>query len=214
MRLFYLIICLLLPQFAFAQIFGFIPFESGSYVAASSPTTRVEAGLKLRNGELLIAKDGKGKKSEFSPQQIISFRVGDRKYTTATGFETRNGLFSASTTRVKFVELLDSGQVILMRYTYYASNGSGPYGGGGTQVEEYLLRRSIQSAITPIEANWLGGGKHFMETLLPYLSARPDLIKALVAKEIVVDDLAPLIHALNTNQPFVRPKPTGPFGVH
>jgi hypothetical protein len=211
MRLFFLLTGLLLPQVLLAQ---FNSFEPGSYVLTNRPNIRHECKLKLRSNEQLVVKDANGKNQKLTAYEVLSFRLGERKYTTAGGFQVSAGIGSDIVSRA-FVEQLDSGQVVLLSYEYstagapvMGAGGTMMYGMGGSTRTLYLLRRGY--SLSPIPANSLsGGGKKFREALLPYMNARPDLAKLIDEKLVTADDLPAIIHALNTGQPFAPTPYTG-----
>lgn len=203
MRFFLLFAGLLLPQVLLAQ---FNSFESGSYVLTNRPNIRHQCKLKLRSNDQLVVKDANGKNQKLTAYEVLSFRLGERRYIAAGGFQVGAGIGSDIVGRA-FVEQLDSGQVVLLRYIY--STGGAPMAGvggammysGGSTRTLYLLRRGY--SLSPIPANSLsGGGKRFREALLPYLSARPDLVKLVDEKLVTDDDLPAIVHALNTGQPY------------
>ncbi|MCR5889154.1 hypothetical protein LRS06_15560 [Hymenobacter sp. J193] len=205
MRLIYLIAFLLLPQYLLAQ---FKSFEPGSYTPANSRAVRLQGQLKLRNGELLIVKGADGKKLQLTPYDVSSFQIGEKHYTTASGFEVGSGLMSDFVGKA-FVQIIDSGQVMLLRYEYTTANGphvgaGGVMTGGGTNTQElYLLRWTNDYKVYPISANWLsGGGQKFRQAILPHLSKRPDLAKLVEEKKITLSELPNLVRAINTGQPY------------
>lgn len=198
MRFFLFLTCLLLPQLASAQLFS--NFEAGSYILAKFPITRSEGQLKLKSGDYLLVKTSSGEKLKLTPRDVASFRIGNQKYiTTNVGFEVRVGLGSTYVDK-SFVEMLDSGQVVLMRYQYYI----GSPGGGSTEHELYLVRPSNSyRSPTPLPTNNFGGaGKKFTQALSPFVAQRPDLVQLLAEGQISTDNLLNFIHALNTGQPF------------
>lgn len=207
MRYFFLFAGLLLPQLLKAQ-FG--SFDAGSYVLSAAPTVRHEGRLKLLGAYELATKDTDGKKITFVPAQISSFRIGSKKYVTVGGFQAKLGPVGGNTVSQGFAEQLDSGRVVLMRFEYVVygpsrvsatgtiSNGSAfPY-------VLYLLRRSSEEQIVSLPATGItGGGEKFREALLPYLSTRADLVKLVNEHRVTTHNLAAVIRAFNTDQPFV-----------
>jgi hypothetical protein len=206
MRCLFLLLGLLLPQLLRAQ---FNAFESGSYVLTGSPTVRQPARLKLQSGSKLLAKTADGKTIKFKPEQIYSFQISSRKYVTASNFHVKGGLGGADIDK-GFAEQLDSGQVVLLNYTYSIGAGAPMMGAGGgmsyggsSEFNAYLLSRPGDSQVTAVQGSfYTGGGKQFREAVRPYLSSRPDLLKLLDDKRISSDDLPAVIHALNNNLPF------------
>ena len=206
MRLFFLFLGLLSPRLLLAQFNSFAP---GSYVLASSPTVRHETTLKLRDNGQLVAKGPDGKTLRLSPEDVSSFRLGPQKFIAAGGFATGTGLGGDFVSRA-FVEQLDSGRVMLLRYQYPVGGPpmmGGPDGrmtGGPSRPPAlYLLRNGY--SITPIPANGrtgTAGGRKFREALLPYLRARPDLVGLLNDKHILEEDLPAVVRALNTGRPM------------
>ena len=140
---FLLLVGLLVPQTLLAQ---FNSFESGSYVLYTSPAVLHQSSLKLRGNDQLIAKDEKGKKLNLTPQQVRSFRIGSQKYTTAGDFEVNPGSIFGNVVERVFVEQLDSGKVLLLRYEYSTGGGApmmgangAMMGGGGSSIRTLYL---------------------------------------------------------------------------
>lgn len=211
MRFFLLIIIVLLPELGRAQLFGGNRFEQGSYVLNDSRTVRQQGQLKLQSGSKLLVKTADGKTLKLKPEQIQSFRISNRKYVTVGNFHVKGGLGGADVDRA-FVEQLDSGQVILLNYTYSVGApmamgaGGGMSYGGSSELSAYLLSRPGDSRATAVQGSfYTGGGKQFREAVRPYLASRPDLLKLLDEKRIASDDLPAVIHALNNNVPFNAP---------
>ncbi len=202
-----LFVGLLFPQLVLAQIFS--QFESGSYVLKSNQNQRHNCELKLRGNSVLMVKDSTvGKNLKLTPNEVSSFRIGQHKFIVAQNFDVPASIASGFEDQA-FVELLDSGQVILMRYEFTSGSavmmgaGGTMSPGGSTSSELYLLRWATGHEISPIPANQVThGGPKFREALLPFFSTRPDLAKLLKEKRIILDDLPGVIHALNTNQEF------------
>ncbi|UOQ71842.1 hypothetical protein [Hymenobacter cellulosilyticus] len=118
----------------------------------------------------------------------------------------KGGLDGKVVTRA-FVELLDSGQVLAMRYKYWL-NMPGSTPNNGTIETVYLLRRANSSTTTCINGNRLsGGGARFRETILPYLTERPDLIELVEKRKVALDHLSGIVRALNTGQPYTLAVP-------
>ena len=209
--LFYLLAALLLPQAVKAQ---FNSFQAGSYVLARSPKVSHQSKLKLQGAYLLLVKAESGQKTPFLPAEILSFRIGQKKYVAVGGFAAKLGPGGDNLVSRGFAEELDSGRVVLMRFEYVVDSPmmmtSGGMMSGGSSFPRvlYLLRRSSEEKVESLPASWLtGGGKKFEEALLPYLSSRPDLTQLVTDKSITTDNLAAVIRALNTNQPFMASRP-------
>ncbi|MBG8555670.1 hypothetical protein [Hymenobacter guriensis] len=209
MRLSFLVAFLLLPQFILAQ---FNSFKPGSYVLAGNPQIQHKGLLKLKDAKLLVVRHDQGETTKLTPKDVSSFQIGTKRYLKASGFE-ENKAFTEDAADEVFVELLDSGQVLLMRYEYAVNSAprmgaNGAMAGGGKAIyETYLLKWSNGSAVSAVPAgNMTGGGRKFREMILPYLSSRPDLVKLVEDKQAILLDLKRLIHALNTGKPYV-PEP-------
>lgn len=205
MRFSLLLASLLVSQLASAQ-YNFRSFKAGSYTLTTSPEVRQRAKLKLNSNTELIAEDATGYTTGFTPAQIFSFQIGPRKYVTAGGFVVKGGLDGKMVPQA-FVELLDSGQVLAMRYKYWLSL-PGPIPNSGTMETVYLLRRVNSSTTTCISGNRLsGGGPKFRESILPFLTERPDLAELVEKRKVALDHLSGIVRALNTGQPYTLAVP-------
>ncbi|WBA43722.1 hypothetical protein [Hymenobacter canadensis] len=205
MRLFLLIISLLIPQALMAQ---FNSFEAGSYRLAADKTVHHEARIKLRGSSTLIVKDAKGGTSKYTPANVLSFQLGARKFISVRDFDVEMGLAS-QTIDEAFVQLLDSGALVLMRYEFTVGGpmmvgaGGSMSGGGSSTYEVYLLRWNNELSIAHIPANRLtGGGPKFRDALVPYLRQRPDLSKLVENKQVTIDNLPAIVRAFNSGQPY------------
>ncbi|TGD79909.1 hypothetical protein [Hymenobacter wooponensis] len=197
---------LLFSRATIAQIQPFNTYKSGSYVLLNDRTHRIDGQLKLKSSTLLLVKDDKGKSTKLAPESVHSFRIENRAYTVACDFEVRQGLYD-SVVEQAFVEQLDSGQVILMRYAFTTGaptmNAGGVMTGGQSQNEVYLLRWARGTSVLAIQGSWFtGGGARFREALLPYISQRPDLVQLIENRSITTHELPKLIRALNTGQKY------------
>jgi hypothetical protein len=191
---------LLLPQLAHGQVFKTV--ELGSYVLRTSPQVRQQGGLYQQSSEKLLVRDLTGKNVSFSPQQVSSFRINNRQFVSTGGFQLRNGFGSSYVTQA-FAEQLDSGQVVLLRYQPLPTGAAGRGNIGYNDKAAagvYLLRFANTLAVTPVQADYSPAA--FRAALRPYLAARPDLLQLLDEKHVQARHLAPVIYALNHNQPY------------
>ncbi|MGI4834664.1 MAG: hypothetical protein ACRYFK_14510 [Janthinobacterium lividum] len=140
-----------------------------------------------------------GKTAKLTPEQVTSFRISDHKYVTASGFHVMGGIGGADIDLV-FVEQLDSGQVVLMRYEY--SVGA-PMASGSASLSTYVLSTPTIPGVAAAQAGaYSNGGKKFREVVRPYFNGRPDLQKQVEEKRITAENLPEAVHAFNTNLPF------------
>lgn len=211
MRLFLFFLLLLgsVPHLSRAQLFG-KGFETGSYVLREGPAGRQPGQLNLRNGTKLLLKTAAGKTRKLTPEQVQCFRIGPRAYVTAGDFRLGGAYVERA-----FVEQLDSGQVVLLRYEYSVGApmamgaGGGMSYGGSSNARALLLATPGEARVTPVQGGYYsGGGKAFREAVRPYLSTRPDLVQLLEQKRITDDNLPAVIHALNHHLPFDPAAPT------
>ena len=202
MRFLVLAFALLLPLVSQSQFLDFNKFEEGSYVLATNRNVRHPGLLKLHNGGKLLLKAPDGKKTKFKPEQVSSFQIGQRHYTTARNFHVQAGFGMAM--EEAFVEQLDSGRVVLMQYEYTIGSGTM---GGTTSMSAYLLRRSTDDTFVAVQpgAYTTAGGNHFRDAVRPFLADYPDLVKLLDGKRITMDNLPAVIHAINSNTPYSLP---------
>ena len=180
-------------------------YEAGSYVVAGAPFVNVPGNLKTKSNHLLLVKTPEGKKLQFFPEQIISFRVGTRKFVVVDEFK-----IGSETAPRGFAEIIDSGQVFLMRYLFTSDAPpvvtSSKFGATGNSPKPYYLLckpNGYQSPTVLIDDSFYGIRRIFNKTLLPFVpSQRPDLIKMVTENTISPGNIRAFIHALNTGQPF------------
>lgn len=174
---------------------------AGSYVLLNDPQVRHAGQLKV-SAKQVVAKDDDGQKLTLRPGEVASLRVGEQRYTTAQGFTVRNGLFEHVENDKVFVELLDSGQVSLLRYTSRVRTGQL---GTASDFTAYLVRQAGQPmAITLYTdaGSYLKNYKELSTELRPYALNRPDLLKLLDANRVGPTQLTRFFHALNTKSAF------------
>lgn len=206
MRTAILIFCLLLPQAIYAQ---FKKFEPGTYILDADRKTRHDAELKLKSSTQLVVRAGGKQNLTLRPKDIYSFRIGLRRYRTASGFEVKMGL-GREYVDEGFVELLDSGQVLLMRYDYEIGSpghmgAGGMMSGGFSYAESVYLLRGANSYSAPVVIKGNGNAKEqelLKSTLAYYVAQRPDLAQLLQDGRIFIGNLQSFVHAINTGQPF------------
>lgn len=206
MRTVFLLFCLLLPQVIHAQ---FKKFEPGNYILDADRKTRYNAELKLKSSTHLAVRASSGKHTTLTPADIYGFRIGQRRYRTARGFEVKAG-FGREYIDEVFVELLDSGQVVLTRYVHEVNTpghvgASGLMTGGYNSTQTVLLLRGASSYSAPAVISGSGNAKEqelLKSTLAYYVAQRPDLAQLLQEGRIFMGNLQPFVHAINTGQPF------------
>ncbi|MGI4874211.1 MAG: hypothetical protein ACRYFX_23870 [Janthinobacterium lividum] len=201
-----LTLALLLPQLGWAQILGFgsPKFENGSYVLESDRTVRHPAQIRLLEDDRVVVKEGNENRRKLWPGDVYSLHIADRKYVKLEDFR-----MGRKQVEIAFVELVDSGRVVLMKYDYpvgspsaMGANGT-MMGGGSSNATAYLLSGPAGAGPTVVpESNSKKSVQKFQETLRPYLAARPDLLQLLEQERITYKNLVAAIHALNTNSPF------------
>jgi hypothetical protein len=184
----------------FAQTQESVDFERGSFKL--NTTSEIQSGLLRPAAKNLVVKQYvNGPSVKYRWEDILFYRLGLRKYVRASGFLAKSSSgWSQQAVNEAFVQLLDSGAVSLMRYEKSISTPQ-----GGTTEVLYLLKRATEPNATTIPFSVLdGAGKKFREALLPYLTDRPDLIKAVNDKKVTVYSLQTLIHALNNKVAFLN----------
>ena len=174
--------------------------RDGTYTLVGSPQVR-HVGKLMVSPTVLIAKDSEGKKTKWHPDQVARLTIEHQRYTTARGFSVKKGILKVTERKPVFVELLDSGRVSLMRYTYVA-------GGPGMQEEStvYLMRDAAQPNSVALPVRRFSSNEDYFQGLAnllgPYAAQRPDLLKLLNQDKIEEQLLQRFVHALNTNSYF------------
>ena len=192
MRIFYLLFFIvLLPEFCFAQR----DFTEGTYKLQNGTTNQGQLKYTSGSGAELIVKAGK-KKLTFPPEAVEYFQVGEKHFVPVADFVLDNGMPMMPKTRIKqdFAEVVDTGRVELLRYSFPTSNMKMPMQ-GVVYAEAALIRRRgeplqcipiIQKKAKPIIASCL--------------KDRPDLVARLNKEKYTVENIRAIIQAYNTPQ--------------
>ena len=171
----------------------------GTYVLNADRQTRHLGSLRVYARELIVFTD-QGKTLRYRPEDVSRVQIGRVRYTTARGFRTKTGLWSSHQAQRLFVEVLDSGQVSLLRYTHYVGGHDNT---STTTLATYLLAAApVDSVVTLPVSDRTGQGKNFRAVLMPYLASRPDLLQLVEHGAITIDTLPALLRAFNSGQPF------------
>jgi len=185
-------VCFALPLVSSAQ---FIP---GAYILSNNHQQTYTGDLKYYETTLTV-KDKTGKKTKYKADEVYYARTADNhRYISTSGFEALS-TFGTKTMGNTLVELVDSGQVCLMRYDYTTGSGSG----GGVSAFMYLIKQEeIANSVTIPNYVWTNQGKKFYNAIIPYAANRPDLQKLLADHRIDDQNLPAFFHAINSGQPF------------
>jgi hypothetical protein len=205
MRAFLLTIFILsISRFAHAQF----DFEHGSYLLKNAPELQKTGLLRTGNKNLVVKETQDGKTLIFPWSEVLSYRLGLRRYIRARGFAVRSPYGGIeNVTEDVFVELLDSGSVSLMRYQYYVNAGM-----NRLLDTIYLIQRTGEANATIIPYSAFDGpGKKFREALAPFVTDRRDLVALLNDKKITVYNLQTFIHAFNKKESFLDYPMQGPL---
>lgn len=212
MRLSFLFPALLISCSASAQ--AQFDFEPGSYILESDVHVRHTGSLKVGNKNLRVQTYG-GKTLAFPWAEVHSYRIGNSRYVTASGFYVKTA-FSERVADHEFVQLLDSGAVSLLRYEYGLNGGvagmpavggfpGSPGLGPSSRPSIYLLHRAGEPVPVDIPYNTIdGAGKKFREAVTSFVTSRPDLVKIVAAKKVTIYNLETFIHAFNQHEPFLN----------
>ena len=175
---------------------------AGTYVLLANPQVRYPGRLKV-SARQLVAKDPQGLKTTWRPDEVARLTVGSKRYITAQGFTIHNGLWNHIEDKKVFVELLDSGQVSLLRYTTRVKSGQL---GTSAEFTAYLVQAAAQATATTLYLDaggrYSGNYRELDEALRPYAAGRADLLKLLDASQVSPIQLTKFFHALNTNTLF------------
>jgi len=185
-------------------------FQPGSCIFGNDGRTK-HTGMIRFHSNYLDFKNEKGEVIKLLPEDVYRFQIGNNKFTTAEGFVVPTAI-AEKTMKLTFVQLLDSGQVLLMRYDEEGRNAP-IMGAGGSMMSygrnytlsTYLLQMPNEAEATSLPKN----SKEFRKALAAYVTTREDLAKLLSDKRISQRNLQAFIHALNTGQPFVDVPRTG-----
>ncbi|MGI4734401.1 MAG: hypothetical protein ACRYG7_04400 [Janthinobacterium lividum] len=185
--------------------------QPGTYTLVDDIRKVYQGALKVYAHEL-VAKDQTGHTTKYQPEEVYRVQLGNARYITASGFQTKSGFWSTTHSEKSFVELLDSGRVTLCRFRY--SVGAPSY--SSTNLVTYMLLDAATDSVTTIPVSvYTGKGKRFRDALAPFVAQRPDLQALLQAGTITIDQLPAFVHALNYQMPFTVAAgvTTKPFGV-
>ncbi|MGI4874210.1 MAG: hypothetical protein ACRYFX_23865 [Janthinobacterium lividum] len=181
-------------------LFGPKP-RPGTYVLNSDRLARRTGRLQVYAHQLVV-HDEQGHTTKYTPDDVYRAQVGPVRYVSIPGFKNTSGLWTLRRSTKLFVEVVDSGQVSLYRYRYTTGGVSETT----TELETYLLRAAATDSVVIVSGSaYTGQGRRFREALAPYIASRPDLLVLLNNGVIAVDDLPALLHALNTQSPFMAP---------
>ncbi|RYY18945.1 MAG: hypothetical protein EOO36_06965 [Cytophagaceae bacterium] len=170
----------------------------GAYVLNADRHLRRTGNLRVYARELLV-QDEQGHTTKYRPEDVYWAQIGRVRYTTARGFKTKSGLWSAKQAKQLFVEVVDSGKISLFRYRYYVGGPNSTT----TELATYMLREaSADSVVTVPVSAYTGKGKRFRDVLMPYLVSRPDLLQLVEYGAITIDTLPALLRAFNSGEPF------------
>jgi hypothetical protein len=189
-----------LPSTLSAQTLESFDFKQGYYKLTTA--SKAQSALLRPGAKNLIVKHyASGPSVKYAWKDVSSYSLGLRKYIRASGFMAKSSSgWSQELLNESFVELLDSGAVSLMRYERLVATPQ-----GGTAEMLHLLKRATEPNATTVSYSMLdGAGKKFRETLLPYLTSRPDLLAAVNDKKVTIYNLQTLIHALNNKVAFLN----------
>lgn len=203
MRFWIILLVLLAPQWGLAQSTS-KDFVLGTYILNNGQNIRQQGQLKLRRYDKLLVQKPDGKTIKYTPDQVSSFWLNGHRYTTASNF-----IGKSIELKNAFVILLDSGQVMLMRFDYDIPSGMEKLGIPPIS-HIFLLGSGQQNRPTRVEHGiFLPTGQMFREAVRPYFSGRLDLIKLLDEEVITFNNLPEAIHSVNQNTPFTLPvRPT------
>ncbi|WP_133257210.1 hypothetical protein [Hymenobacter edaphi] len=197
MRYLLLIIGLLLSQLAVAQFSK--RFEAGSYFLMANPGVRQLGDLKLRNERKLLVKTKKGKRLKLPPDEVKRFQLGSRAYVVAKHFHLSVNSRSIAVDEA-FVQRLDSGQVVVMRYDHLLNTGADWLCLYRYSIDAYLLQSHPDSAVAVV-VDYFDKAR-FRQQARPFLASRSDLAQMLDEGLITYSNLPTALHALNNNLPF------------
>jgi len=206
MRFSLLIFGLLIPNLLVAQAPKKI-IGTGVYTLARSSANARAEEVSFVPGKEVIRITIANKPATFSPEEVALFTIGQRKFLALNDIITteKKSVIPAHI----FAEQLDSGQIVLLHY--WREDIDYGVGMGGTThnfMSFYLLRKANESVYTVIKDREIGSKKQTQRLLAPYLTGRPDLAKLVesnVPGRVLADNVLPIIHALNTGQPYAFP---------
>jgi hypothetical protein len=214
------------PQAGWAQFSR--KFQAGAYELATAPAGHQEGQLSLRNHDKLVVKTPQGRKLRLKPAQVRSFRIGARRYLAFTTVYPYHSQPAHNDDEPAFVEQLDSGRVMLLRYDqvgntgidwlflyryhdqyYFLTNRQ-----SFTDTQRYnratrppmVLSGYADSTVTMLPVGHRPAEPTgFRKSVLPFLAARPDLARMLETGQLTLQNLPAAIHALNYNLPYLPP---------
>jgi hypothetical protein len=184
--------------------------QPGTYTLVDDIRKVYRGALKVYAHEL-VAKDQAGHTTKYQPEEVYRIQLGNARYISASGFQTKSGFWATTHSEKSFVELLDSGRVTLCRFRYSVAGPS--Y--SSTNLITYMLLDAATDSVTTIPVSvYTGKGKRFRAALAPFVVQRPDLQALLQAGTMTIDQLPAFVHALNYQLPFpvAAGSPTKPFG--
>lgn len=191
---------ILLPSIGFAQK----NFSPGTYELANGTKGEGDIDYKSGAGAELVVKSGpKNKKVSYSPQDVKSFRAYGKNFVSVHDFTINSGLPMSMNFRIKhdFAEVLDTGRVELLDYSFMMSNmakGSNP----GEAVPSapfstgcaLIRRRGGPLSCVPSVV------KKGRPVIATFIKDRPDLVARLNKEEYSAATVRSIIQAYNSGQ--------------
>ncbi len=166
------------------------------YYLTAQPGVRHVGDVDLNRGKITV-KDAEGK-HRWTMQEVDAIQFQNSRFK-----QVRNLRIASSAPFTALVEVLDSGQVALLKYKEAASAAD-------PNNIFYFLQKGTDSPIYLDSPNFrytLGRG--IIDVLWPLVTNRPDLQEALTRGGVKDYNFFDFIHALNTGTPYVQLKLNG-----
>lgn len=186
---YFLLTVLFFPTLCFAQR----EFTQGSYELADG--TKGEGEIKYTSGmgaKLIVKSTGKEGKTAFSPEQVKSFRVTNKFFIPVHDFMVNNGMPLTPQYHINhdFAELIDTGKVELLKYTFLVGNMK-------DHTSQYvglmlIRRRNEQLVSLPFP------DKKARPVLSSFVKDRPDLVEYISQEALYEDKIRAIIQVYNS----------------
>lgn len=172
----------------FHQSFGryeLVDGRRGEGLIEFSPGSKPTVAIEMQEGKMV----------RMTPSEVVSFTLNDRWFISTSETGQTPTLANAKTFTGDFVQVIDTGKVILARrYRSLAMPGSSNM----SLSTQLIARRKTDNSWTRIPHGINSSTEKFRLAVTPFFAGRTDLIDALTRKLVIYENIERCIQAYNT----------------